>query len=99
MVKEERFYPKWNPSAAPTSTGEVGPQSGIIAGKLALNKLHQELGAQGFIQVQLCTLSMTPPCCSEPHVHRSASFRSTLTRWTRTSSPSPGTAPARTSPW
>ncbi|XP_038157443.1 glycogen debranching enzyme isoform X4 [Cyprinodon tularosa] len=51
VVKEERFYPKWNPSAAPTSTGEVGPQSGIIAGKLALNKLHQELGAQGFIQV------------------------------------------------
>ncbi|XP_017292357.1 glycogen debranching enzyme isoform X2 [Kryptolebias marmoratus] len=51
VVKEERFYPKWNPSAAPTSTGEVGFQSGIIAGKLALNKLHQELATQGFIQV------------------------------------------------
>ncbi|KAM6918647.1 glycogen debranching enzyme [Xenentodon cancila] len=51
VVKEERLYPKWNPSAAATSTGEVGFQSGVIAGKLALNKLHQELAAQGFIQV------------------------------------------------
>uniref|UniRef100_A0A3Q3XM66 Glycogen debranching enzyme n=1 Tax=Mola mola TaxID=94237 RepID=A0A3Q3XM66_MOLML len=51
VVNEERFYPKWNPTAALTSTGEVGFQTGIIAGKLALNKLHQELAAQGFIQV------------------------------------------------
>ncbi|KAF0047471.1 hypothetical protein F2P81_001104 [Scophthalmus maximus] len=54
VVKEERLYPKWNPSAPPTSAGEVGPQSGIIAGKVALNKLHQELAAQGFIQLSLC---------------------------------------------
>ncbi|KAM8838506.1 glycogen debranching enzyme isoform 2-T4 [Synchiropus picturatus] len=51
VVKEERFYPKWNPTASPSSPGEVGFQTGIIAGKLALNKLHQELAAQGFIQV------------------------------------------------
>ncbi|XP_058498944.1 glycogen debranching enzyme isoform X2 [Solea solea] len=51
VVKEERFYPKWNPSAVPSSTGEVGFQSGIIAGKQALNRLHQELAAKGFIQV------------------------------------------------
>ncbi|XP_055084309.1 glycogen debranching enzyme isoform X1 [Periophthalmus magnuspinnatus] len=51
VVKEERFYPKWNPSASPSSLGEVGPHTGIVAGKLALNKLHQELAAQGFIQV------------------------------------------------
>uniref|UniRef100_A0A3Q3IKW1 Glycogen debranching enzyme n=1 Tax=Monopterus albus TaxID=43700 RepID=A0A3Q3IKW1_MONAL len=51
VVKEERLYPKWNPEALPTSPGEVGFQTGIIAGKLALNKLHQELAAQGFIQV------------------------------------------------
>ncbi|KAM3604619.1 uncharacterized protein V6R79_013990 [Siganus canaliculatus] len=51
VVKEERFYPKWNPSASPSSNSEVGPQSGIIAGKKALNKLHQELAAQGFMQV------------------------------------------------
>ncbi|XP_071379954.1 glycogen debranching enzyme-like, partial [Centroberyx affinis] len=50
VVKEERLYPKWNPAAPPTSTGEVGSQTGIIAGKLALNRLHQELAAQGFIQ-------------------------------------------------
>uniref|UniRef100_G3PNW0 Glycogen debranching enzyme n=2 Tax=Gasterosteus aculeatus aculeatus TaxID=481459 RepID=G3PNW0_GASAC len=51
VVKEERFYPKWNPSAPPTSADEVGLQTGIIAGKLALNKLHQELALQGFLQV------------------------------------------------
>ncbi|XP_029970686.1 glycogen debranching enzyme isoform X1 [Salarias fasciatus] len=51
VVKEERFYPKWNPAAVPTSKGEAGVQTGIIAGKLALNKLHQELASQGFMQV------------------------------------------------
>uniref|UniRef100_A0A7N6FJH7 Glycogen debranching enzyme n=1 Tax=Anabas testudineus TaxID=64144 RepID=A0A7N6FJH7_ANATE len=51
VVKEERFYPKWNPAAPATSASEVGFHTGIIAGKLALNKLHQELAAQGFIQV------------------------------------------------
>ncbi|MGH0153006.1 UNVERIFIED_CONTAM: hypothetical protein FKN15_047322 [Acipenser sinensis] len=51
VVKEERFYPKWNPTAQALSPGEVNLQSGIIAGKVALNKLHQELAAKGFGQV------------------------------------------------
>ncbi|XP_015210571.2 glycogen debranching enzyme isoform X2 [Lepisosteus oculatus] len=51
VVKEERLYCKWNPKAKPSSRGEVNRQSGIIAGKLALNKLHQELASKGFIQV------------------------------------------------
>ncbi|XP_036376850.1 glycogen debranching enzyme-like isoform X2 [Megalops cyprinoides] len=51
VVREERFYPKWNPQAKPSSPGEVNQQSGVIAGKLALNRLHQELAAKGFIQV------------------------------------------------
>ncbi|XP_048845065.1 glycogen debranching enzyme isoform X2 [Brienomyrus brachyistius] len=51
VVKEERLYPKWNPQTRPSSPGEVNLQSGIIAGKLALNRLHQELAAKGFIQV------------------------------------------------
>ncbi|XP_035597566.1 glycogen debranching enzyme-like isoform X2 [Oncorhynchus keta] len=51
VVKEERFYPKWNSEAKPSSAGEVNSQSGIIAGKLALNKLHQELASKGFSQV------------------------------------------------
>ncbi|KAL0965924.1 hypothetical protein UPYG_G00288010 [Umbra pygmaea] len=51
VVKEERFYPKWNPNAKALSTGEVNLKTGIIAGKLALNKLHQELASKGFNQV------------------------------------------------
>ncbi|KAG9351106.1 hypothetical protein JZ751_024996 [Albula glossodonta] len=37
--------------AKPSSAGEVNLQTGIIAGKKALNKLHQELASKGFIQV------------------------------------------------
>ncbi|XP_076018251.1 glycogen debranching enzyme [Genypterus blacodes] len=51
VVKEERLYPKWNPSASASSSAEVGLDTGIIAGKLALNKLHQELATMGFMQV------------------------------------------------
>ncbi|KAJ8012292.1 hypothetical protein DPEC_G00067150 [Dallia pectoralis] len=51
VVKEERFYPKWNPDAEASSTGEVNLKTGIIAGKLALNKMHQELTNKGFNQV------------------------------------------------
>nr|XP_055058383.1 glycogen debranching enzyme isoform X1 [Misgurnus anguillicaudatus]XP_055058385.1 glycogen debranching enzyme isoform X1 [Misgurnus anguillicaudatus]XP_055058386.1 glycogen debranching enzyme isoform X1 [Misgurnus anguillicaudatus] len=51
VVTEERFYCKWNPQAKPSSPSEVNFQSGIIAGKLALNRLHQELAAKGFNQV------------------------------------------------
>ncbi|XP_036410213.1 glycogen debranching enzyme isoform X2 [Megalops cyprinoides] len=51
VVKEERLYPMWNTDADPLSTGEVNMRTGIIAGKLALNRLHQELAAKGFIQV------------------------------------------------
>uniref|UniRef100_A0A8C9WDA4 Glycogen debranching enzyme n=1 Tax=Scleropages formosus TaxID=113540 RepID=A0A8C9WDA4_SCLFO len=51
VVTEERLYSKWNPQATPAVAGEVNLQSGIIAGKLALNRLHQELAAKGFIQV------------------------------------------------
>uniref|UniRef100_A0A673IJQ7 Glycogen debranching enzyme n=2 Tax=Sinocyclocheilus rhinocerous TaxID=307959 RepID=A0A673IJQ7_9TELE len=51
VVSEERFYSKWNPQAKPSSPEEVNLQSGIIAGKLALNQLHQELASKGFNQV------------------------------------------------
>ncbi|XP_041924454.1 glycogen debranching enzyme isoform X2 [Alosa sapidissima] len=51
VVSEERFYPKWNPDAKPDTPGQTNLQTGIIAGKLALNKLHQELAAKGFNQV------------------------------------------------
>ncbi|XP_072500200.1 glycogen debranching enzyme isoform X2 [Notamacropus eugenii] len=51
VVSEERFYTKWNPDASPSNASEVNLQSGIIAARRAINKLHQELGAKGFIQV------------------------------------------------
>ena len=52
VVSEERFYTKWNPAASPSNAGEVNSQSGIIAARCAINKLHQELGAKGFIQAR-----------------------------------------------
>ncbi|MCJ8740307.1 hypothetical protein PDJAM_G00057350 [Pangasius djambal] len=52
VVSEERFYQKWNPQAKQPRPGEVSLQTGIIAGKLALNRLHQELAANGFNQIE-----------------------------------------------
>lgn len=51
VVSEERFYAKWNP-AAHLNSGEVNFQTGILAGRLAINRLHQELGAKGFNQAR-----------------------------------------------
>ncbi|XP_013910329.1 PREDICTED: glycogen debranching enzyme [Thamnophis sirtalis] len=51
VVTEERFYAKWNPAATQLKPGEVNFKTGIIAGRLAMNRLHQELGAKGFNQV------------------------------------------------
>ncbi|XP_061489672.1 glycogen debranching enzyme isoform X1 [Rhineura floridana] len=51
VVSEERFYPKWNPAATPSTPGAVNFKTGIIAGRLAINRLHQELGTKGFNQV------------------------------------------------
>lgn len=52
VVSEERFYPKWNPAATPSTPGEVNFKTGIVAGRLAINRLHQELGAKGFNQAR-----------------------------------------------
>ncbi|XP_048458318.1 glycogen debranching enzyme isoform X1 [Rhincodon typus] len=51
VVSEERLYPVYNPNTRPEYLGEVNQQSGIIAGKQAINKLHRELGANSFFQV------------------------------------------------
>ncbi|CAK6439145.1 unnamed protein product [Pipistrellus nathusii] len=51
VVAEERLYTKWNPEASPSNPGEVNFQSGILAARRAINALHQELGAGGFLQV------------------------------------------------
>lgn len=57
MVTEERFYAKWNPAATPSTPGAVNFKSGIIAGRLAINRLHQELGMKGFNQARATGLA------------------------------------------
>lgn len=49
VVDETRVYTAWSDSE-PTR-GEIGLNSGIIKGKKLLNKLHFELGANGYNQV------------------------------------------------
>uniref|UniRef100_A0A6I8SWU4 Glycogen debranching enzyme n=1 Tax=Xenopus tropicalis TaxID=8364 RepID=A0A6I8SWU4_XENTR len=73
VVSEERFYTKWNPKMAAPIPRDVNGQSGIIAGKRALNKLHQELAARGFLQVYVDQVdedivAVTRHC---PHTHQS----------------------------
>ncbi|KAL6489111.1 hypothetical protein MHYP_G00028520 [Metynnis hypsauchen] len=73
VVKEERLYSRWNTDALPSSAGEVNLQSGIMAGKLALNRLHKDLAEKGFTQVYVDqldedTVAVTRHC---PSTHRS----------------------------
>ncbi|XP_070563768.1 glycogen debranching enzyme-like [Ptychodera flava] len=51
VVDECRLYPSWNEEVPKGSTELVNQRSGIIAGKRALNYLHQSLGAADFNQV------------------------------------------------
>uniref|UniRef100_A0A646QHN2 Glycogen debranching enzyme n=1 Tax=Hemiscolopendra marginata TaxID=943146 RepID=A0A646QHN2_9MYRI len=50
VVNEDRLYPKWSDNVQ-NDLSVVHSKSGIIAGKKAINRLHQELGAAGFNQV------------------------------------------------
>lgn len=51
VVDETREYTEWNPNDNKASSRYVGPNSGIIGAKRALNKLHFQLGSEGFSQV------------------------------------------------
>lgn len=50
VVDETRCYMSWSENPQ-SELGKVNFKSGIITGKRALNRLHQELGAAGFSQV------------------------------------------------
>ncbi|GIY67804.1 glycogen debranching enzyme [Caerostris darwini] len=50
VVSEKRLYTSWT-DAKELKRGFINAESGIIAGKRALNQLHSELGASGFTQV------------------------------------------------
>lgn len=49
QISEDHQYACWN------AGGQVNLQTGILAGKLALNRLHQQLAAEGFTQVSPVT--------------------------------------------
>ncbi|XP_029313638.1 glycogen debranching enzyme-like [Cottoperca gobio] len=49
VLREGHQYTCWNSDAQ--TSDQVNLQTGILAGKLALNRLHQELAAEGFTQV------------------------------------------------
>ncbi|XP_067846093.1 glycogen debranching enzyme [Heptranchias perlo] len=73
VVSEERLYPKYDSNAHPDNPGKVNQQSGIIAGKHAINRLHRELGANFFNQVYVDQVdedivAVTRHC---PRTHRS----------------------------
>ncbi|XP_065332419.1 glycogen debranching enzyme isoform X2 [Cloeon dipterum] len=51
VVDEIRHYTEWAENVNSNGSQTVGLQSGIIAAKRALNKLHFELGISGFNQV------------------------------------------------
>ncbi|XP_076827095.1 glycogen debranching enzyme-like isoform X2 [Brachyhypopomus gauderio] len=73
VVKEERLYPKWSDGEQPSCPWEVNLRTGITAGKLALNRLHQELAEKGFTQVYVDqldedTVAVTRHC---PSTHQS----------------------------
>ncbi|CAL8347014.1 unnamed protein product [Merluccius merluccius] len=83
VVKEERVYPSWQPAAPPSAVGETCAQTGITAGKRALNLLHRELAAQGFIQVyvdqvDVDTVAVTRHC---PSTHQSVVTVSRTAFW------------------
>ncbi|CAL8276876.1 unnamed protein product [Lota lota] len=95
VVKEERVYPSWQTAATPGSVGETCAQTGITAGKRAINLLHQELAAQGFIQVYVDqvdadTVAVTRHC---PSTHQSVVTVSRTAFWDVKTHQYPATTP------
>lgn len=53
VVSEKRLYRDWGGAEGEAT---VGPDSGLIAAKAALNKLHIAMAKDGYTQVPLCSL-------------------------------------------
>ncbi|XP_028289153.1 glycogen debranching enzyme-like [Parambassis ranga] len=51
LHQEDREYACWNTEAQ--TPDQVNLQTGVLAGKLALNRLHRQLAAEGFTQVHV----------------------------------------------
>ncbi|XP_076027570.1 glycogen debranching enzyme-like [Genypterus blacodes] len=50
-ISEDGPYACWNPDPHSRDPARLSLDSGLLAAKLALNRLHQDLSAQGFTQV------------------------------------------------
>ena len=52
MVKEARFYPLWSEVNSSKDNGKTALQTGILAAKKIINRLHGELAVNGYDQVE-----------------------------------------------
>ena len=51
VVTEERLYATWSTSSSSSSNYSVNIDNGILKAKQTMNKLHYEMGEQGFSQI------------------------------------------------
>ena len=51
VVHETRPYARWSESGSEVKEGEVGLDTGIMAARVELNRLHKTLADEGFNQV------------------------------------------------
>ncbi|KAJ8732396.1 hypothetical protein PYW07_014995 [Mythimna separata] len=94
VVDEARVYAEWGEADA--DTPRVGPGSGILAARRALNELHAELAAQGYSEVYVDQMDADVVAVTrhEPRSRQSV----ILVAFTAFSAPDPGAAPRHVPP-